>query len=79
MNFKSAVTCLGSGSVAYARASGDIADVLVRSGGAIKRVRVDLKLKAVEHAGVVSLADECLPTESGRIEKLGEIYYAENG
>ena len=39
MNFKSAVTCLGEGSVAYARADGNEADILVRSGGAIRRVR----------------------------------------
>ena len=78
MNFKSAVTCLGEGSVAYARADGNEAAILVRSGGAIRRVRVDLVSKAVRHVGVVSLAEECLPTESGRIEKIGEIYYAEN-
>ena len=78
MNFKSAVTFLGEGSIAYARKEGDAADILLRYGGAIRRVRVDLVSKAVEDLGVFSLADECLPTADGRIAKLGEMYYAKN-
>lgn len=75
MNFKSAVTPLGKGSLAYAAASADKADILIRRLGAIERVKVDLKTKAVRYEGRLSLAEECLPTATGRIEKIGEIYY----
>ena len=75
MNFKHSVTPLGRGSVTYARTYGDEATVLIRRDGAIRGVRVDLAAKSVKDLGVVSLAEECLPTKDGRIEKLGELYY----
>lgn len=78
MNFKSAVTPLGGGALCYARADGDKADILIRSGGKTRRVSVDLKTKAVKNVGVISLAEECLPTATGRIEKIGEMYYVAN-
>ena len=75
MNFKNSVTPLGRGSVTYARAEDGEVTVLIRRDGAICGVKADLAAKSVKELGVVSLAEECLPTEKGRIEKLGELYY----
>ncbi len=76
MNFKSASTALGGGYAAYASADGDVAEILLKEDGAIKRTSVNLKTKAVKDCGVFSYADECLPTNGGRIETMGERRYA---
>lgn len=77
MNFKSGISGLGSGSVCYAAAEGESMSALVKFNGAIRRVDVNLTTKAMKNCGTVSLADECMLTATGRIEKLGEVYYVE--
>lgn len=75
MNFKSGIAGLGGGSVCFAGANGDEMIVMIKQGGAIRKVTVNLATKAMRNHGIVSLADECFPTASGRIERLGEVYF----
>lgn len=76
MNFKSAVTSLPKGTVAFAEAEGDEMTALIKRGGAMRKVRVNLKTKAVKDFGTASYADECMITSAGRIERLGGMYFA---
>lgn len=78
MNFKNGITGLGEGSVCFAEANGSKSVMLIRNGSQIRKVTVDLVGKAVTNHGVISLADECFLTATGRVEKLGEYYYVED-
>ena len=79
MNFKSAATALCGGCAVFAEADGDVAAILLKEGGALKKTTVNLKTKAVVNFGVFSYADECLPTDGGRIESFGGKIYAVDG